>query len=218
MSKLTDLKAEQLTAIEGLGLSTEHLEAVKGSINTLTEAHNTSELNAKHVLNSAINTEKQTIANMQTTIDGLKKATPEPGATPEPTNVLDSDEYKLLLNERDELLATTNQQTELTEKASKKEAVVNALKASNMVYDDYTVNGLMQITEKTQDGKYIVKNEDETINLIDSHVADYAKDNPNRVILNGGSSGSGAGGDAANVLEKKDNSIASSVARAWGKN
>ncbi len=208
--KLTELKEQELTSIEGLGLSEEHLKAVKGSINTLVTAHNTSELNTKHVLNGHIETEKQTVANLTSTIEGLKKEPIKEGDKP---NVLESDEYKLLLNERDELLSTTTRQAEKTETANKKEAVINALKASNMVYDDFTVNGLMQITEKTQDGKYIVKNEDETINLIDNHVADYAKANPNRVIINGGSSGSGAGGDGVAPEPDKGKS---SIEKAWG--
>jgi len=122
----------------------------------------------------------------------------------------------LLLAEKDELLNKVTLQDEATEKGSLKAACVKALDDSKMVYDDFTLNGLMQIVEKTEDGKYIVKNDDNTVNLLDNHIADYAKRNPNKVVVAGGHDGGGGGGDIP-AAKKENNSIASSVARAWGK-
>ena len=217
MSKLTDLKAEQLTIIEGLGLSEEHLPLVKSAIDTLTEAHNDSEVNVRYKLENELATANKTIENLK-----IAKPEPTPATTDEGGSITESNEYKLLLAEKeilqacyDELNSKYTDEAEKTEKQTKREAAVNAFKNNNIEPTGFEIIGLMQIMDKTEDGKYIVKNEDDTVNLVDNHISEFAKTNPNRVVINGGTKGTGVGGDSS-AVKKVDNSIEASVNRAWG--
>lgn len=194
----TEKFKEAETELKGLGLEAEALSTVTKIMGGLSKEHNSTVLTMETDHKAAIETEKHSLANLQSTIDDLKKNPPKDKDNETLLGELETYKGKVTefeKKEQDNLFKTEEQ--------NKLNAIKSLAEKHGAKLDDRTLKGYAIDVSKSESGGYIIKGDDGRVDLLEDDFSSFIDNNKHLVTTTPKGDGSGEGGKGASTKDTK---------------